>query len=128
MKMKRSEFGSRVVVALAGFVVAVGTAPAAHAQSSELIGRVQQIAPGGQQFQVTGRQGETIQVVRPVQPPQASSIYRGGALVNTSALQEGDTVRLSGASHDGWFEARAIEVLTDERVGSGATAPEPGLR
>ena len=125
--MKRSEFGCRAVLALAGLVLAAGTAQRAYAESSELIGRVQHIAPGGQQFQVTDRQGNTVQVVRPVRPPQSASVYRDGNLANTSALQEGDTVLLSGASHDGWFEAREIEVLTGERVG-GATAPEQVLR
>src|SRR6266851_13890 len=82
---------------------------------------------GGQQFQVTDRQGDTIQVVRPARPPEAASLSLDGNLANTSALHEGDLVRLTGVGHGDWFTASGIEVLTGERAGR-ATAAEPILR
>jgi hypothetical protein len=131
--MKHCRFSIGAMVALVGLSIAAGTAlaagypPSGWTPDGELIGRVQKVVPGAQQFQVLDRTGNQIQVVWPARPPQATRIYRDGSLVNTSALHEGDTVLLTGLSHGNWFEASRAEILTGERIG-GATAPELVLR
>jgi hypothetical protein len=120
--MKQTRFGARALVALIGLAAAAGAAHAAGAPTGEWMARVQSVAPGGRQFEVTDGSGARVRVMRPVRPPQAT-----GDIVNAGALHEGDTVLLSGVGYGRWFEAQRVEVLTEERVG-GATAPEPVLR
>jgi hypothetical protein len=92
-----------------------------------MIGRVQQVVPGAQQFQVTDPSGDRIQVVSPARAHGVIDFYRDGNRVNTSALHEGDTVLVTGVGHGNWFEANRAEILTGERAG-GATAEAPVLR
>jgi len=101
---------------VAGLALATGAALAAGAQGNELVGRVRGVAPGGQQFQVTDRQGETIQVVRPARPPEAASLSLDGNLANTSALHEGDLVRLvESRPYSRSKRWRLVEVLERSR-------------
>ena len=125
--MKQCGFSIRSMVALVGLTAAAGAVQAADGPDGALMARMETIAPGGQQFQVVDRDGNKIEVVRPVQPHGMISFYRDGNLVNSSALHNGDRVLLTGVGHGNWFEASRAEILTGERVG-GATAPEQVLR
>src|SRR5438067_1169525 len=101
--MKHCRFSIGAMVVLVGLTIPACTALAAGrgdrsvvrgrapgrsgwTSDGELIGRVQKVVPGAQQFQVLDRTGNQIQVVWPARPPQATRIYRDGSLVNTSAL------------------------------------------
>jgi hypothetical protein len=121
--MERCSLGSKAVVTVMGLVAAVSVAHAAPVPANELVARVARVAPGGRQFEVTDRQGTRIRVARPVRPLQATTLEVNDDLANTTALQEGDMVLLSGAGHGDWFEARRVQVLDPTRRGAATTAP-----
>jgi hypothetical protein len=121
MTMKWHEIGSRALVALGALIAVTGTALAVESPTAELMGRVESVRPGGQEFTVTDRDGNRIQVVRPARPPQAASLERDGDLVNATALHEGETVLIAGAHHGDWIEARRVELLSAARLGAATT-------